>query len=207
MPKVSQEHLDARRRQIIDAARRCFAHNGFHRTSMPDVFAASGLSAGAVYRYFKGKDELIAACCTDALQAVAAALPDPSVPPTSPVPLGETLDRLVDTVVELDGEEGIGRVAIQVWGEAIRNPDLAAHVRTEYDAVLDRLVAVCAHHLDADALPSAVDPRAVALAVMALLQGFMVQRTVLGHPSEADFKAGVRALLTAAGAGNAAGAT
>ncbi|MYW00115.1 TetR/AcrR family transcriptional regulator [Streptomyces sp. SID3343] len=202
MPKVSQEHLDARRRQIIDAARLCFARNGFHRTSMPDVFAASGLSAGAVYRYFKSKDELIAACCTDALQAVAATLPDPDAlrgDTASAVPMGAMLDRLVDSVVALDGEEGIGRVAIQVWGEAIRDPDLAAHVRTEYDAVLDRLVAVCAHYRDTGALAPTVDPKVVALAVMALLQGFTVQRTVLGHTSQADFKAGMHALLNTAG--------
>ncbi|WP_406296665.1 TetR/AcrR family transcriptional regulator [Embleya sp. NBC_00888] len=200
MPKVSQEHLDARHRQILVAARRCFARNGFHRTSMPDVFAEAGLSAGAVYRYFKGKDELIAACCTDALQAVAAALPDPHTLAHGDVglpSLAATLDRLVDAVVELDGQEGIGRVAIQVWGEAIRDPRLRAHVRAEYDAVLDRLVAVCALYLDAGALPSTVDPKVVALAVMALLQGFTIQRTVLGHTSEADFKAGVRALLRA----------
>lgn len=156
MPKVSQEHLDARRRQILDAARSCFAHNGFHRTSMPDVFAASGLSAGAVYRYFKGKDELIAACCTDALQAVAAALPDPNtlrMAGAGSEPLTETLDRLVDTVVALDGEEGIGRVAIQVWGEAMRDPELGAHVRAEYNVVLERLVAVCAASRDTGALP------------------------------------------------------
>ncbi|HEY3480630.1 MAG TPA: helix-turn-helix domain-containing protein, partial [Streptomyces sp.] len=61
MPKVSEEHKESRRRQIIDAAWVCFARNGFHKTSMPDVFAEAGLSAGAVYRYFSGKEALIAA--------------------------------------------------------------------------------------------------------------------------------------------------
>jgi len=30
MPKVSQEHLDARRQQILDAAAECLASKGFH---------------------------------------------------------------------------------------------------------------------------------------------------------------------------------
>ena len=80
MPRVSEEHLERRRQQIVDAAQRCFARRGFHQSSMQDVFAESGLSAGAVYRYFKSKDELVAAldegwlpADTD-LDAVAAVL-------------------------------------------------------------------------------------------------------------------------------------
>lgn len=37
MPKVGEEHLANRRRQILDAAANCFARNGFHRTSMQDI--------------------------------------------------------------------------------------------------------------------------------------------------------------------------
>src|SRR5262245_48052330 len=65
MPRVSDDHLERRRQQILDAARRCFIRKGFHLTSMQDVFAESGLSAGAVYRYFKSKNEIIHAIATD----------------------------------------------------------------------------------------------------------------------------------------------
>ena len=57
MPRVSDEHLAARRQQILDAARACFLRNGFHATSMQDVIGEAGLSVGAVYRYFKSKNE------------------------------------------------------------------------------------------------------------------------------------------------------
>ena len=61
MPKVTQQYRDARRDQILGAARRCFLRDGFHSTSMQDLFAEAGLSAGAVYRYFASKDEVIVA--------------------------------------------------------------------------------------------------------------------------------------------------
>src|SRR5437588_12979287 len=61
MPKVSDEHLDARRRQIIDAAIVCFARDGFHRATMQDVCREAGLSPGAIYRYFPSKDAIIEA--------------------------------------------------------------------------------------------------------------------------------------------------
>src|SRR5215212_6087280 len=61
MPKVTEEHVEARRRQILSAALRCFARQGFHRTTMQDIFREADLSPGAVYSYFKSKDELVAA--------------------------------------------------------------------------------------------------------------------------------------------------
>lgn len=55
MPKRSDEHMAARRRQILDAALRCFVERGFHRTSILDICKAADLSVGAVYTHFKSK--------------------------------------------------------------------------------------------------------------------------------------------------------
>jgi len=48
MPRRSEEHMAMRREQVLHAALRCFAEQGFHATSMADVIQASGLSAGSV---------------------------------------------------------------------------------------------------------------------------------------------------------------
>src|SRR5207247_1825663 len=61
MPRVSRDYLDRRREEILAAALRCFAREGFHRTTMQDIVAESGLSPGALYRYFAAKEDLIAA--------------------------------------------------------------------------------------------------------------------------------------------------
>jgi AcrR family transcriptional regulator len=61
MAKISAEHAKARRRQILDAAHACFAREGFHRTSMQDIQREAELSAGALYVYFRSKDEIIEA--------------------------------------------------------------------------------------------------------------------------------------------------
>ena len=70
MPKVTQQYRDARRDQILGAARRCFLRDGFHSTSMQDLFAEAGLSAGAVYRYFASKDEVIVAIAEENMREV-----------------------------------------------------------------------------------------------------------------------------------------
>lgn len=94
MARVSQEHLDARRRQILDGAARCFARNGFHGTSMQDVFKEVGLSAGAVYRYFPGKEDIIAAITKETFAVIRGAFEEASrmtPPPTPDALLGRVL--------------------------------------------------------------------------------------------------------------------
>src|SRR5271169_133595 len=70
MPKVSQQHRDARREQILAAARRCFLRDGFHATSMQDLFAEAGLSSGAVYSYFASKDDVIVAIAEENMRDI-----------------------------------------------------------------------------------------------------------------------------------------
>ena len=50
-----------------------FAEGGFHSTGMAEVIAATGLSAGAVYRYFPSKEALIRAIVEERVLATAAA--------------------------------------------------------------------------------------------------------------------------------------
>jgi len=50
-----------RRKQILDAAEKVFIQRGFNKARMDDIVTESGLSKGALYWYFKSKDEIILA--------------------------------------------------------------------------------------------------------------------------------------------------
>lgn len=63
MPKLSQEKLNARAEHILDAAEQCFAETGIHRTTVHDICARAEVSPGALYRYFRSKEDLIFALC------------------------------------------------------------------------------------------------------------------------------------------------
>lgn len=104
MARVSQTHLDARRRQILDGAKRSFTRNGFHATSMQDVLTEAGLSAGAVYRYFSGKDELIEAVASEAFAEVSAAFE--TAAHGAPLrPLHEVLTGVLDAALQKQSEQ------------------------------------------------------------------------------------------------------
>jgi TetR/AcrR family transcriptional repressor of uid operon len=48
-----------RHRQILEAAKRCFARIGFHSTSMAQIAAEARMSVGQIYRHFPSKESLI----------------------------------------------------------------------------------------------------------------------------------------------------
>ncbi len=60
MAKLSAESLRERSDHILDAAERCFARAGFHRTTMQDICREAAVSPGALYLYFSNKEALIA---------------------------------------------------------------------------------------------------------------------------------------------------
>src|SRR5262245_43625942 len=121
MPKVSQAHLDARRQQIIDAALKCFSREGFHRTTMQDIVRATGLSFGAIYRYFKTKDEIIEAVAQRRHQREREIIGEAGRANDLPAALRalsrEFLGELSDPQTREDR-----RLGVQMWAEALRNP-------------------------------------------------------------------------------------
>jgi TetR/AcrR family transcriptional regulator, fatty acid metabolism regulator protein len=48
-----------KRRQILDAAVRVFARQGFHSTRVADVADEAGVAYGLVYHYFRSKDQIL----------------------------------------------------------------------------------------------------------------------------------------------------
>ena len=60
MARVTQEHMDARRRQIMLAAGREFGLKGLDpgAATIDDIAAAAGLSKGSIYSYFENKEAL-----------------------------------------------------------------------------------------------------------------------------------------------------
>jgi AcrR family transcriptional regulator len=58
MPKVSEEHLEARRAEILEGARRAFAKHGYDGATVARLEQEIGLSRGAIFHYFASKLDL-----------------------------------------------------------------------------------------------------------------------------------------------------
>ncbi|MEV6591396.1 TetR/AcrR family transcriptional regulator [Streptomyces acidicola] len=201
MPRVSQERLDARRRQILEAAARCFARNGFHATSMQDVLKEAGLSAGAVYRYFAGKEELIAAVVNEVLEEIRSAFEEAartSPPPPPDVLIGTVLRRLLGAKSAQGGEwtSLYPRLMIQVWAETLRDPALAAVLQQGFETVRVLWVKIVEGYQDAGMMRADIPALSVARTMVALVQGFAAQYALFGDVPVQVVELGLEALMS-----------
>ncbi|MCL2551495.1 MAG: TetR/AcrR family transcriptional regulator [Actinomycetia bacterium] len=195
MPRVSQEHTDARRRQILAGARRCFAANGFHATSMQDLLGEMGLSAGAFYRYFTGKDALINAIAEESLDRVTDELAEYFA--QEPLPeLPELLAGVPAARITPLLDQETRDVLMQIWSESMRSPELRERVQDGFATLLAMLAGMMRRYRDRGDLPADADPEACARAALGLIQGYVLQRTVFGLDAPEPFTTGLRTLLS-----------
>ncbi|MFD8642489.1 TetR/AcrR family transcriptional regulator [Streptomyces zaomyceticus] len=199
MARVSQEHLDARRRQILDGAARCFARNGFHATSMQDVLSEVGLSAGAVYRYFRGKDEIIGAIATEAFAGIRGAFEEAAratPPPTPDVLIGAVLRLFLEERIEGADGQAFARLIIQVWTETLRNEQLAETLADGYDGMRVVWAELVAVYRKSGILPVDVPADHMARTLIAVAQGFIAQQALFGDVAVDVLEDGLRGLMS-----------
>jgi TetR/AcrR family transcriptional repressor of uid operon len=144
---ASPELAERRRRQILDAALDCFRRRGFHQSSMQEICAAAGISAGALYRYFGSKAEIITAIAEDERR-------DSSV--VFSAANGTVIDGLCKVAERFFRKlaAGDGALVADVLAEASRDPILARNL-----ALFDKqYVIACAEMIGAGQVRGEVDP-------------------------------------------------
>ena len=200
MPRVSEQYRAGRRAEILGAAARLFAANGFHATSMADIISEAGLSAGAVYRYFRSKEDLISAVAETALSAADDVFEEILAGGAAPAP-AEAVARLIEVIdsrIAHDPDSGVDltRVGVQVWAEALRNPGLGARANTVFQRLRGHCAEVARRWQHAGNLPPDAEPEQVGAAMLSLVQGFILQRLLIKTTDTAGYLTGMTALLS-----------
>jgi AcrR family transcriptional regulator len=161
---------------------------------MAHVIAESGLSAGAVYGYFKGKSELIRAIAARALSGFAEVLEAVAVAP-GPITPAMGLRAIMSEVERMSAESdgAFPKVVVHAWSEAARDPEVREVVRTNVDKVHRAWLDVLAR-AEADGNIAPGDHAASARALVGLMPGFVVQGLLLDEIDGASYVDGFEAL-------------
>jgi TetR/AcrR family transcriptional repressor of uid operon len=180
VPKVTPEHVEARKNAILDAALRCFTRKGFHRTTMQDICRECGLSPGAVYRYFRSKRALIEGVHERSTAQDVALISAVSSSAPNIVAALETLGRhFFAQLLEPDIGE-YERLEAEIHAETLRDEELRAAGRERLQTLRTVLADLLRRSGEDTALPIAhVQSTALADLLIALFLG-------LGHPKALD---------------------
>jgi AcrR family transcriptional regulator len=186
MPRITAGRKEQRRSQILNAAAACFARQGFHQTTMQDICAEAGLSAGAVYGYFDSKDAIIAMLAQAARRVGAERFAAARDAATS-------VDRLERLLGELERPRNpwAHQLDVRLWGEAISDAELRALYVQSRAALIEALIAITGPLATAHGLA----PEALAELLAAVIAGCELRMAIQPESSARPIIATLRALL------------
>lgn len=176
MPRVSADHERQVRDRILRAAADVFSEKGFHRATIADVVGRSGLSVGAIYTHFAGKDALFLASCDilsgQGLEQLSIRL----------APLTTTAERLtaaatfyVETIDR--SADGPGQVGlVRAWAEALDDPGVREMLARRRERLVGTAELLLREGVARGELPAWLDVAPLARGFMAMLDGLLLQR-------------------------------
>ena len=172
MPRITQQHEQQVRQRIAAAALRVFGEHGFHRATIQDVVRESGLSVGAIYTYYKSKDELFLSICDmtveETVTALAARLPAGS---TVAGKLALAIGSFLDTVDAFSAIGGGTSFLVHAWAEAESEPPVREMLVRRREQIVTVGRMLLQEGIARGELPEWIDVDAVATAYSALLDG------------------------------------
>ncbi len=171
MPKVDESHMAARRAQILDAARACFVEKGLHPTSVPDICRRAGMSVGGLYRHFASKQEIV-----DALFAQSDASNDSALSElvAERCTLAETVSEFLGRFVAEGAAEAL-QMSVVMQAESLRDESVRAAMTDQLHEVRASFPEGAVAAQRTGAVDSALDAEAVAVILVAVLEGLKTQ--------------------------------
>ncbi|MDQ3116659.1 MAG: TetR/AcrR family transcriptional regulator [Verrucomicrobiota bacterium] len=168
--KLSAPPLD-RRRQILEASMVCFAKKGFHQATMHDISAEAGISVGLIYRYFKNKEQVIAALAAEHKQDIAALLERAGEAPT----LLEAMEILFTSHCNERSPQIVAAFVVDLFAEASRNPKIAKVLRNVVKTKTDGVVGLIKRSPEGRRLAPWLDAQQIAEMIFAVNDGTMMR--------------------------------
>jgi AcrR family transcriptional regulator len=176
MPRVSAQHEHEVRERIVRAATRVFSERGFHRATMQDIVRASGLSVGAIYTYFKGKDELILAGCDMITDQEMSELARRLAPVDGfRERLSAAVGFLFDQIEVESWQLGSTRLLALAWAEADTSPAIREMLLRRRREIHGVTVGLLQEGIARGEFPSWLDIDRTAAGLGALLDGVILQ--------------------------------
>jgi len=177
VPRVSTDRLAARRQQILDGARACFAAYGYEGATVRRLEQVVGLSRGAIFHHFRDKESLFLAVAEDDAAAMVATVARNGLVQV----MRDLLDRAADTTGDGEVAGWLGS-QLEVSRRLRTDPEFAQRWAARADAIAAATRERLTRQREAGVLRSDVD-LAVLAQFLELAYDGLVLHLAMGRPS------------------------
>lgn len=176
--------LDSRQR-ILDVAARLFHEQGYHATGVATIQREAGVNPGTLYHFFASKEDLLQAVLERYRERLRPEVTDPAEDRTDdPLERVFALLALYRHGLELtDCKQGcpIGNLALELADD---HPEVRGLIDANFAGWLDVVEGWLA--AAGDRIPPDVDRRELAVFVLTVLEGGIMQARARGRPEPFD---------------------
>jgi AcrR family transcriptional regulator len=177
MPRVLPEYKEKAKDRIAKAAHEVFSEKGYHDATMDDIAERLRVSKGALYQYFKSKEDLYRAILTarfhNMTDMISSELTGGS--------FAECCQAFLENLVRHSSGMGLG---FEVISEATRNPALAKVTRDYYRETAKAIEECLEEWKKRGSLRKDFDTHLFAEGLVALYDGMMVHLAIGTEASE-----------------------
>ncbi|MGK3135149.1 TetR/AcrR family transcriptional regulator [uncultured Pantoea sp.] len=159
--------------KLITAAAACFAEKGFSATSVREISTRAGISQGAMYTYFKGKDELIRAIVLEEQNSALIAHDEPYA--------GSHFDRLCRQVASCISDVGYPvthHLWVEIMAESARNQDLKKTFISSDKIMRQSIAGIIEKGIAAGEFRRELNPEEVTIILFAFIDGLIARKAI-----------------------------
>lgn len=159
--------------KLITAAVACFAQKGFSATSVREISTRAGISQGAMYTYFKSKDELIRAIVLEEQNSALVAQDEPYT--------GSYFDRLYKQVTSCINDVGYPvthHLWVEIMAESARNPELQKTFIASDIMMRQGIATIIEKGITAGEFRQDINPEEVTIILFAFIDGLIARKAI-----------------------------
>jgi AcrR family transcriptional regulator len=181
-PIVSDEYKEKKKRHILESALKAFGEKGFQLATIDDIVAESGLSKGAIYNYFKSKEEIYLQLMQMRTEQNIAKLKRSFLERgTAKEKLHQFFKNYAEIELSQKWQKMIG-VHLEFWIHSGRDEELKKVMTDRYDDVYQvLLVEIIEEGIRQNEFNKETDPSLISSMVWGTIDGICLHYSVIGR--------------------------
>ena len=173
--RLTREQSKANTRErLLAAARRVFAHHGFHGASVEEIASRAGFSTGALYSNFDGKEDLFLVLMEREIEEHAREIADAVSARASVSERATGGARQWMTMIEREPE--VLLLFMEFWAYGVRDPSVRPKVAARFAQVRELITRLIADGVREFDLELDIPAEQLAVAIDALADGIARQK-------------------------------